>query len=278
MLSTSLVSKDKVFLDYNFLKEISDRIQSACKLEQNGKTMKARKELKIIDQELTDYFSKIDSFQTSKDCALVYGKYNASLECLPNINISWALGTSIAETLLEKFEDLKDDDSNLFFTGKFKLHFDKYWKRSYYFGHSFGCSWSSGVIGEKQKIDIYAIPISIEKQIKKWSGFQGNMPWNEAKAKCESIGMRLPTKEELEFAPREKWNKEAEVAEKLNVNKESGVMDFNAETNSYWALNKLIGFPSGTVEDNDELPTDEDFKTWKYSVRCIEGKEFKFKK
>ena len=30
-----------------------------------------------------------------------------------------------------------------------------------------------------------------------WSGYQGVMNWHDAKAKCVSLGMRLPTKKEL---------------------------------------------------------------------------------
>jgi len=47
----------------------------------------------------------------------------------------------------------------------------------------------------------------------KWSDYQGLMNWEDAKAKCASIGMRLPTREELFAAykagAREKWQKEA---------------------------------------------------------------------
>jgi formylglycine-generating enzyme required for sulfatase activity len=34
----------------------------------------------------------------------------------------------------------------------------------------------------------------------KWSEYQGYMNWEDAKKKCASIGMRLPTIEELESA------------------------------------------------------------------------------
>jgi hypothetical protein len=33
-----------------------------------------------------------------------------------------------------------------------------------------------------------------------WSGYQGVMTWNDADAKCKSLGMRLPTAEELKSA------------------------------------------------------------------------------
>lgn len=34
----------------------------------------------------------------------------------------------------------------------------------------------------------------------KWSAYMGNMNWEDAKAKCKSIGMRLPTRTELKAA------------------------------------------------------------------------------
>ena len=268
--STTVISKEKVFLDYGFLKDISTRTDKACELNASGKTVKADKLLKEISQELTNYFSKRDTFYLKKECSLALSSNNfrGSLECLPDIFIGW--GDNISKKVLEQIEDSKNDtDEIVFISGEFKLN--------------------NGLISNSRftdfqdcpvspRVNIYASPISIKVSKKEWSAFQGNMTWNEAKVKCEIIGMRLPTKEELEFAPRINWNKEAEVAEKLNTNKESGVMDFNAETDSYWTLYKVIGFPPGNGEDNDELPTDEDLKTWKYSVRCIEGKEFKFKK
>jgi hypothetical protein len=39
-----------------------------------------------------------------------------------------------------------------------------------------------------------------KKNSKKWSDYQGLMNWNNGKAKCASIGMRLPTIEELKAA------------------------------------------------------------------------------
>ena len=47
----------------------------------------------------------------------------------------------------------------------------------------------------------------------KWSADQGDMNWEDAKKKCVSIGMRLPTRDELVAAHkaglREKWDAEA---------------------------------------------------------------------
>lgn len=41
------------------------------------------------------------------------------------------------------------------------------------------------------------IPSSETAPNEKWSPYQGAMSWNDAKAKCESIGMRLPARNEL---------------------------------------------------------------------------------
>ncbi len=51
------------------------------------------------------------------------------------------------------------------------------------------------------------------EDVSKWSVHQGNMNWMAAKAKCTSIGMRLPTIDELVAAHKagawEKWQKGA---------------------------------------------------------------------
>jgi hypothetical protein len=289
LFSASLVSRDKVFLDYNFIKEMSDRLQNACKLKEKGKTVKADRELKLIEQELTDYFSKINSFHISKECALIHGQYRGTLECLPNVHIGWAFGKPITETLLETFEDLKDDDSYLLFTDKFKPHS---------FMNSFTYSNCEFVIsdGEKHKIDIFAIPVSIEKQTKKWSAYQGNMLWHEAKAKCESIGMRLPTKEELRLFPQ-KWNEEAEEeikALKANLKKIEKIkndeereqamkapydlIDTIENFSSYWALHDSDDFEERFPFEFATGKKEDYLRSWKYRVGCIDGKEFQFKK
>ena len=36
--------------------------------------------------------------------------------------------------------------------------------------------------------------------LKNWSKYQGRLNWVDAKSKCVSIGMRLPTKDELKAA------------------------------------------------------------------------------
>lgn len=46
----------------------------------------------------------------------------------------------------------------------------------------------------------------------KWSQYQGWMNWNDAKAKCKSINMRLPTRKEFQMARKvgitESWKKD----------------------------------------------------------------------
>lgn len=67
LFSTTVISKEKVFLDYGFLKDISTRTDKACELNANGKTVKADKLLKEISQELTNYLSKLGTFSLSKE-------------------------------------------------------------------------------------------------------------------------------------------------------------------------------------------------------------------
>lgn len=60
--------------------------------------------------------------------------------------------------------------------------------------------------------------VSTNKKLKQksseWSDYQGIMTWDNAKAKCSSLAMRLPTKAELETAYNEKetegWNADIE--------------------------------------------------------------------
>ncbi|MBP7280867.1 MAG: hypothetical protein KBA66_04790 [Leptospiraceae bacterium] len=46
----------------------------------------------------------------------------------------------------------------------------------------------------------------------KWSAYQGWMNWNDARAKCKSINMRLPTRKEFQMARKagitESWKKD----------------------------------------------------------------------
>jgi len=43
-----------------------------------------------------------------------------------------------------------------------------------------------------------------KKNSQQWSDYQGKMNWNDAKAKCASLGMRLPTRAELGTAYKAK--------------------------------------------------------------------------
>ena len=129
------------------------------------------------------------------------------------------------------------------------------------------------------------MPISVVKgQEKKWSAFQGNMTWNEAKTKCESIGMRLPTREELQFAPMDKWQKEAsEKSEKfiIEIQKDphrNTEVEIDRDEGFYWDSSKLYHVNSEMDEDFNKAYSDEELNSFKYSVRCIAGKEFQFKK
>lgn len=48
------------------------------------------------------------------------------------------------------------------------------------------------------------------RDISRWSDYQGEMSWNKAKSKCNSIGMRLPLRIELEEAYKKKLTKDWE--------------------------------------------------------------------
>ncbi len=57
---------------------------------------------------------------------------------------------------------------------------------------------------------------------KKWSSLQGSLNWNEAKKKCSSLGMRLPSLEELKTS----FDKE-----ELSAWKKDG--------NTYWTASEI---------------------------------------
>jgi di/tricarboxylate transporter len=56
----------------------------------------------------------------------------------------------------------------------------------------------------------FAFILSAEEKPKEWSEYQGKFSWKGADIKCESIGMRLPTIQELKAAYNAKlpksWN------------------------------------------------------------------------
>ncbi|MBK6609126.1 MAG: hypothetical protein IPG24_27525 [Leptospiraceae bacterium] len=144
---------------------------------------------------------------------------------LPQINFKWPFyDDPISDKVLEQMESFTDNKNEIvFFSGKFKLHYHKI-SKSYYDNFQGQILCSSYV--KTQQINIFAIPISVTKgQEKKWSAFQGNMTWEEAKIKCESIGMRLPTASELFYAPKHVWDKDTDVAE-------------DGETSFYWDSKK----------------------------------------
>lgn len=77
---------------------------------------------------------------------------------------------------------------------------------------------------------------------KKWSPFQGKLKWEEAKEKCKSLGMKLPSIDELSAA----YN-----ADELKKWKEDG--------NTYW---------SSTEKNSDRA----------YYITLLDGNKFTFRK
>ncbi len=57
-----------------------------------------------------------------------------------------------------------------------------------------------------------SVSLSSKNDSGKWSKYQGWMNWKDAKAKCNSIGMRLPTRKEFASAYKmkltESWKKD----------------------------------------------------------------------
>jgi hypothetical protein len=63
-------------------------------------------------------------------------------------------------------------------------------------------------------IFLFAITVifASKDQMGKWSAYQGWMNWEEAKEKCKSINMRLPTRKEFQLVRKtgitESWKKD----------------------------------------------------------------------
>ncbi len=59
---------------------------------------------------------------------------------------------------------------------------------------------------------LFVIVLNTSISAETWSRYVGNMDWNSANAKCKSIGMRLPTMDELKAAYNvgitESWKKD----------------------------------------------------------------------
>lgn len=85
----------------------------------------------------------------------------------------------------------------------------------------------------------------------KWSAFQGKMKWEDAMKKCESLGMRLPTIEDL---------KTAYAAREIDLWEIYGVNYWSSTTNSN--SRAFVLFLDGGREIDSSRFID-------YAVRCI---------
>ena len=263
LFSVSLASKE---LNYHFIKDLSARLDNACDLQKKGNSVKSEDALKKISKDIDGYFSKNKEFELSKDCPIVWekGTYEAHLQCMPHISFSWAFGDTISKTILSQMEDFGEKNQRILINGKLSslYKFKKY--------HSIGVSDSCFDLDTFQRIPIYAVPKSVSKGSKDWSTYQGYMTWTEGKNQCDSIGMRLPTIEELLVAPLNDWEKDP-AAEEPGYNdnrrywssKESGQNAFRVDP-WYW---KNIGHENDKGEPKD----------LRGKIRCIKGLDFPMK-
>lgn len=177
LFSTTLIPKEKVFLDLVFLKGISEKVEKACELSREGKSVKSDRILKEVNKEMYLYFSKFDTFYLDKSCPLVWYKKDmgseigTSLECMPHVRITTVFGDTIKDNILEKIQDL-DGEEKVTFSGRFKLFRSSlYSSDGKEVAHLISLNCPSydivdkGLIDpdEKQKIEIHASPISINK-------------------------------------------------------------------------------------------------------------------
>lgn len=93
--------------------------------------------------------------------------------------------------------------------------------------------------------------------VPKWSAYQGGLEFLDAKKKCKSIGMRLPTIEELKSAHRSKitksWDKDGSYYWSSTP----------AGQDKYYYLYTYTGhgYPSSPINDKRKADV--------YDVRCI---------
>lgn len=114
---------------------------------------------------------------------------------------------------------------------------------------------------------------SKEIQTPKWSIFQGRMSWENAKTRCDSMGMKLPSKLELKNAFKKNltksWNQDSAVfwaEEEFSINE--AFDHFVSYNPIYWTsdentIYEAYGFHtiSGNYYKNSKL--------YLASVRCI---------
>ncbi|HMV43672.1 MAG TPA: hypothetical protein PK079_18880 [Leptospiraceae bacterium] len=93
------------------------------------------------------------------------------------------------------------------------------------------------ITSENNKVEVTTAK-NIQKT--KWSDYLGLMTWEDAKKKCESLGLRLPTKEEMiqayQNGETKSWEKEGEAYWTST--------EFSKGTNSYYYFGVVNGFSS----------------------------------
>ena len=81
---------------------------------------------------------------------------------------------------------------------------------------------------------LFAKDTTLKKKQTKWSEYQGSMNWHNAKAKCASGKMRLPTREEFDLEYKEKgtesWKKDGNWYWTLEEYSEASAHYYDAET------------------------------------------------
>jgi len=116
---------------------------------------------------------------------------------------------------------------------------------------SFGLFAQSNDLSEIKKEDVDKSKSKINKSSSKWSGYQGAMDWEEAKKKCASIKMRLPTIKELKTA-----------------HSENLMTSWETEGYFYWSSEPMDEKHAYTVSTVNADVSDV-IREYRASVRCI---------
>lgn len=198
------IAADPSIFDPEIIKAIFIKSEKAKELSDSGKSIKAGKLYKEIENELSKTFTNGKIIQSDSNCSFIKGENTQGMEsrgfgisCLEedfffvfesesdvHLSNKKAL-TKIA--MVEKFEDIKED---YFFSGKLMII-----SRGDY------PAYNNYVSSNPRSISVNVKILEINNirapEFGRFSAYQGGLNWRDAKEKCKSIGMRLPTLEEL---------------------------------------------------------------------------------
>lgn len=160
-------------IDINRINSFESRFYIICKDYNAGRTVKAERDAKALQEELNDYIKGMEYFQLSGDCPAKWylNDSELTLSCLKNTEISWAFGDIMHSSVKEELQNFPRVTINengysresVFFTGRFRVLTDKD-KRSveeYGWIGGPGVSLTTCDLDDFPEISIFAVPVSV---------------------------------------------------------------------------------------------------------------------